>query len=288
MSHLKSNILGLLLLNVVMASCQKMEDTDLIFINDLSKLIREVSGITKLPGDDFMYAINDSGNDNSIFKLQLNGDIISEIDLHQTKNEDWEDLTYDHEGYIYIGDFGNNNNKRDDLVIYKVFGLPSEKTKTSEIRFRLEDQEDFPPKKKKRNYDIEAFVFLNNNLFLFTKNRSSDFDGTTKLYKIPATEGDHVAKLVSTFEACGDSRDCFITGAAINEDKSKIALLTYNKLFILTNFEGDNLFGGKVQKIKLDHYSQKEGICFENDSTLLIVDEGGKKSGGNLYKYFLK
>ncbi|MBP2833950.1 SdiA-regulated domain-containing protein [Aquimarina sp. U1-2] len=288
MQHLKFKILGFLLLHVLTVSCQKLEDTDLILVNNLSKLVREVSGITKLPGHNYVYAINDSGNDNSIFTLDLNGDIIKEIDLHKTKNIDWEDLAYDHDGHVYIGDFGNNRNNRKNLVIYKVSGLPTVKTKISEIRFRLEDQEKFPPKKKRRNYDIEAFIYLKGHLYLFTKNRSSDFDGTTKLYKIPAKPGDYVAKLISTFETCDDHKDCFVTAAAINDTGSKIVLLTYNKLFLIEDFNEDNLFEGKIEKIKLKHYSQKEGICFVNDSTLLIVDEGGKKSGGNLYRYILK
>ena len=34
------------------------------------------------------------------------------------KNVDWEDLTQDDKGYIYIADTGNNNNKRRELDIY--------------------------------------------------------------------------------------------------------------------------------------------------------------------------
>ncbi len=264
-----------------------MKDTDLIFINDLSKLNREISGITLFPNEQIIYAINDSGNNNSIFLFDLKGNIQKEIRIPNTKNKDWEDLTYDNERNLYIGDFGNNNNDRKNLVVYKVSNISSNSPKVSEINFTLEDQEKFPPKKKKRNFDIEAMVYRNDFLYLFSKNRSSKFEGTTKLYKIPARPGDHMAKLIDTFSTCDDDKDCFITGAAINSDGSKIVLLTYNKLFVLSDFEGDQLFEGKIDKIKLNHYSQKEGICFKNDSVLLITDEGTGKSAGNLYEYYL-
>jgi len=269
-------------------SCQHMEHTDLTVINDLSKLNREISGITQLPNSSSLYAINDSGNSNGVFQLNTQGEIEKEIRIPTTKNIDWEDLAYDQNGNMYIGDFGNNRNDRKDLVIYKISDIKKEHPISEEIHFTLEDQKKFPPKKHHRNFDIEAMIYLKGSLFLFSKNRSSKFNGITKLYKIPATSGMHTAKLISTYKTCDDPKDCFVTGAAINKDASKIALLTYNKIFILTDFKDDQLFDGKVTKIKLGHYSQKEGICFKNNNTLLITEEGSKKSAGNLYEYHLK
>ncbi|WP_378175931.1 hypothetical protein [Aquimarina sp. SS2-1] len=264
-----------------------MKDTDLILVNDLSKLNREISGITLFPGEEIIYAINDSGNSNSIFLLDLKGEIKKEIRIPNTKNKDWEDLAYDHKHTLYIGDFGNNDNDRKDLVVYKISQISSNTPVAKEIRFTLEDQKKFPPKKKNRNFDIEAMIFRNNYLYLFSKNRNSKFEGITKLYKMPAQPGNHVAKLIATFETCGDEKDCFVTGAAVNKDGSKIVLLTYNKLFVLSDFKDDDFFEGNIEKIKLNHYSQKESICFKNDSILLITDEGSGKSAGNLYEYHL-
>ncbi|MFD2564816.1 SdiA-regulated domain-containing protein [Aquimarina rubra] len=263
-----------------------MKNTDLVFINDLSKLNREISGMTIFPNEKIIYAVNDSGNDNTIFQLDLKGKIKKEIRIPNTTNKDWEDLAYDHENNLYVGDFGNNNNDRKDLMIYKISSISSNPM-ASEISFELEDQKKFPPKKKERNFDIEAMIYWNDNLYLFSKNRSAKFKGVTKLYKIPARPGKHIAKLISSFETCNDSKDCFVSGAAINSDGTKIVLLTYNKLFVLSDYKGDSFFEGTINKIKLNHYSQKEGICFKNDNTLLITDEGSGKAAGNLYEYSL-
>ncbi|MHA7060051.1 hypothetical protein ACWGOQ_0022680 [Aquimarina sp. M1] len=283
----KSNLYFMLFLNVFLGSCQNMEDTDLILVNNLSKLNREISGIALFPNEQTMYAINDSGNSNSIFLLNLKGEIQKEIRIPNTKNEDWEDLAYDDNKNLYIGDFGNNDNDRNDLVIYRISNINSNVPQVAEIKFTLEDQKKFPPKKKERNFDIEAMIYTKGSIFLFSKNRSSKFEGTTKLYKIPARPGKHSAQLISSYKTCDDDKDCFVTGATINSDGSKIVLLTYNKLFVLSNFKDDQLFEGNIDKIKLHHYSQKEGICFKNDSTLLITDEGSGKSAGNLYEYHL-
>ncbi|GAA4279178.1 SdiA-regulated domain-containing protein [Aquimarina mytili] len=279
-----SHISYLILLLTMTASCQKKKDSNLVKINSLPNAIHEISGITLLHNT-ILYAINDSGNDNTLFELNERGKIMREIKIQDAKNIDWEDLAYDQNNNIYIGDFGNNTNKRKDLVIYKVSDVSTSKVTIDKIKFSYEDQHKFPPKKKNLNYDVEAFVYLNDNLYLFSKNRSSKFNGETKLYKIPAKAGNHTAKLIDTFVLCEDSKDCFVTAATVNKEGNKIALLTYNKLFIFSDFTEDDFFGGAIKKIKLNHYSQKEGVCFKNDSTLYITDEKQGKKKASLYQY---
>ncbi len=270
----------------VFISCQSQKDSRLQKIATLPSTLDEISGINYTDKTKTLYAINDSGNANTLFQLNLEGELVHQNTLPiSITNVDWEDLAYDHNGNIFIGDFGNNDNKRKDLVIYKVNS--SDTSKISATHFSLEDQKDFPPKKSKRNFDIEAFIYHNDYFYLFTKNRSSKFNGITKLYKLPAKEGSFKAKLLTTYSIGNDSRDCFITAAAINTNGDKIALLTYNKIYLLSNFEGDHLFDGDVQKIKLKHFSQKEGITFIDDNTLYISNETSKGSAASLYQYSL-
>ncbi|MBQ0740360.1 hypothetical protein J9332_39385, partial [Aquimarina celericrescens] len=102
------------------------------------------------------------------------------------------------------GDFGNNSNDRKDLNIYKVSGILSNSLSVSKIEFSYEEQKKFPPKKKELYFDVEAFIYLKNNLYLFTKNRSKKAKGITKLYKIPTTSGQHIAKLIGEYEICNN------------------------------------------------------------------------------------
>ncbi|WP_103072611.1 NHL repeat-containing protein [Aquimarina sediminis] len=277
----------LILLMTITVSCQKGKKTDIIKINTLPKDLNEISGITML-SDNRVYAINDSGNDNTLFSLNQKGEILQQIKIPKTKNIDWEDLAYDQENNIYIGDFGNNSNSRKDLKIYRVSGVISNSITVSTIEFIFEDQKKFPPKKKNLNFDVEAFIYLNGNFYLFTKNRSKKSKGITKLYKVSAQPGKYMAKLIGSYKTCTSSSECLITGAAINRSGNKIALLTHNKVYLLTNFKNDQLFEGNVQEIKLNHSTQKEGICFKNDSTLFITDEKMGHRKAKMYKYKLK
>lgn len=282
---IKNSIISTFLI-IMGLSCQQAQDTLLTTITKLPDKLKEISGITLLPNDTSIYAINDSGNSNEIHVLNQDGEYLKSITIPGTKNIDWEDLTYDDHNNLYIGDFGNNENDRRDLAIYKVAKLHSDQPVIDKISFVLEDQKKFPPKKSKRNFDIEAFVYVNDHFYLFTKNRSSDFDGIVKLYKLKAQSENQIAKLIDTYQFCDDPKDCFISGAAIDKDKNKIALLTYNKVFLLSNFEKDDFFKGSITKLKLGNRSQKEGICFVND-ILFISEEGSRNKKSRLYSYIL-
>jgi hypothetical protein len=103
------------------------------------------------------------------------------------------------------------------------------------------------------------------------------------MYKIPAKKGKYVAQKVSEYNNCNDL-ECWITSADISPDKKKVALLSQKNILIFSDYKNDDFLSGKVQKIELKHRSQKEGITFKDNKTLLITDERAHGSGGNLYE----
>ena len=258
-------------------------------IADIPILLREVSGIETINNFENIWMLNDSGNKPELFLVNPKGKIQKVLKI-DSKNRDWEDLTADKEGNLYIGNFGNNGNDSKKLSILKVSkdSLNNEdKTRVEKISFSYEDQEKFPPKKKNRYFDCEAFFHFNNNLYLFTKSRVKDDYGKTNLYKIPATKGKHEAKLIGSFKTC-DDLPCWVTAADISDDGRTIALLTLNTVWTFTDFENDDFFLGKETKYDLGFESQKESICFKDNTTVYIADEYTAGVGGNLYELKLE
>lgn len=270
---------------ILLLSCSDNNSQILKVIADLPMSLKESSGIENLKGSDNFWMINDSGNSNELFEVTPNGKIRSVIEVINARNKDWEDLASNGTDQLFIGDFGNNNNKRKDLAIYwvAVNKIQNNKVLASKTSFYFEDQDKFPPKKKDRNFDVEAFVYKEGYFYLFTKNRSTKFDGTSSLYKILAQEGEQKAELIGSFVTCQDQSDCLITSAALSKDKNELVLLTHNKLFQFTNFKGANFLDGVIKEIPLHHKTQKEAICFKNGE-LFITDEVASSKGGNLYK----
>ncbi|WP_278035270.1 hypothetical protein [Flavobacterium nitratireducens] len=275
-----------ILASVLFAFCQS--ETPIVNeLFDLPKKLKEVSGITYTNNSNLAWLLEDSGNANEIYGINKEGKLVKTITISQTNNIDWEDITKDSQENLYIGDFGNNDNIRKDLAIYKIAkdSLDNESVIPSyKVSFAYPEQTEFPPKKTQLFFDVEAFVEYNNNFYLFTKNRSKGFDGTTFLYKVPNKSGFHSAKLFAKFKAEGNFENAAITSATISNDGKKVVLLSHSQIWIFENFTSDNFFSGAVNRVKLNHFSQKEAICFKDNKTLLIVDEKTKKIGGKLYQ----
>lgn len=259
--------------------------SDLEVIADLPNTLKEVSGIEVAVHSDHIWMINDSNNSSDLFGVTAEGKIKKVLDI-KAKNHDWEDLTSDDKGNIYIGDFGNNANKRNNLaiLIVKAEDLNSdEKVEVNRISFTYEDQNKFPPKKKRMFFDCEAFFYYNDHLYLFTKSRVKDEFGRTNLYKLKAKRGHQTAKLMGSFKTC-NAHKCWVTAADISQDGNKMVLLTERAIWLFTDFNGDDFFGGKIKEIPYEHRSQKESICFISNDVVYVADERAQGEGPNLYR----
>lgn len=277
---------------VSLCYCQSTTTNNLEVVTKLPTSIKEASACEIVKGSDLVWTVEDQKNEPILFGFTKDGILKKEIRITNVQNNDWEDLTSDDEGNLYIGDFGNNDNERQNLAIYKINAADLNK-ETAEafqvIEFYYPEQKEFPPKKKNRIFDVESFFVSNNNFYLFTKNRSSNFDGTTELYKVTPKTGEKVAaQKLSSFVTCDNFNHCAVTSAAISPDKKSVALLSSDKVWLFTNFKGDNFFSGQSKMMELDHFTQKEGLCFEDNNTLLITDEAEKKGEANLYRFKLK
>ena len=162
MKSLLCCFLGILILNFF--SCNNAS-SNLEFVGSLPKTISESSGIEVTEKSNTIWTLEDSGNDSKLYALDQLGNLKHTLEITDQTNTDWEDLTSDQDGNLYIGDFGNNDNDRKDLSIYKINAadLSNANIKSSlKITFFYPEQTAFPPKKSKRFFDVESFFIRNN------------------------------------------------------------------------------------------------------------------------------
>lgn len=237
--------------------------------------LEECSAV-EMYSDNLLWMINDSHNTNELFLVGIDGEIKNRIKLNTANNTDWEDLTCDKDGKLFVGDFGNNDNDREDLVIYIVDIKKSnviEGLTPEVIKFTLEDQHKFPPNDAELHFDIEAFFTWNEELFLFTKDRSEPCKGLTKMYKIPAVAGQHEAKLMSVFYTKPEFYQGAITSADISSDGKKVVLLSNENVWLFSNYKGTDFLSGTSIRYELKGYHQYEGVVFKNDSCIYVTNE---------------
>ncbi|TDQ33249.1 NHL repeat-containing protein [Zeaxanthinibacter enoshimensis] len=256
------------------------------FVTALPGKLDECSGIVPA-GKDGIWVVEDHGNADNLYRVNFRGELVKNFEVTNVDNEDWEDLTVDESGNLYIADTGNNGLDRQEFNIYK---LPDpsvekgDKIPAETIKFRYPWDSTI---KEGYTHDSEALFYADRHLYVLTKNRMQPFDGKTYIYKIPSTPGRYTAELVGSLQLCEDRRVCVVTAASLSPDGSKLVLLGYGKLWVLSDFTGDSFDEGAMDMIDLGASTQLESLCFKDGKTLLLADEERAGSGGNLYEFTL-
>ena len=231
----------------------------------MPSVVNESSGLIRTVKDSTFWTHNDGGGKPEIYEISKTGKLLKTLSIPKAQNQDWEDITRDEKGNLFIGDFGNNDNARKDLVIYKF--LEDQPDKLEKIKFHYADQERFPPQKKDQNFDCEAFFALGDSLYLFSKNRG---DKLVKLYAMPSHTGEYA--LLSQDQIFLKT---MVTGAAISPEKNTFALLTYGKVFLF-HLENQHVNFRKPLKCFKFAHKQTEAITFLTNDILMISNEQGE------------
>jgi hypothetical protein len=243
----------------------------------------EVSGMC-IASPDSIWWHNDGGDRPRLLLSDGRGKVLQRIALPSIQNRDWEDISSDPQGYLYLGDFGNNLNRRQDLRIYRYH--PGTRQLDS-IVFSYPDQRSFPPPLAQWNFDAEALLWFRDSLHIFSKNRMGAGNYYTKHYVLPAQPGQHLALL----------RDSLllpkrvVTAAAISPSGEQIALLSYfyrmtflgllpktrTSIWTLSGFPQSNFLQGQLKKTRVRKPplvpTQYESLDYVSAERVLIASE---------------
>ncbi len=235
------------------------------------RAIAESSGFVKSRQfENVFWTHNDSGDLPRIFATTDRGELIRQITITGAENVDWEDITADDAGNLYIGDIGNNDNDRRDLTVYVIKEPDPRKTSSApvskRIHFKYPDQSLFPDPQN-QNFDSEALFWANGHLYLLTKHRS---DRRTTLYRFESLDD----RQTQTLSRLGDFEiDGMVTGADATADGSQLLVLCYEYIYLFEKpRSGDNYLAGHFKRILLE-LRQSEGICFNGPDFLLTNEQ---------------
>jgi hypothetical protein len=256
----------------------------------LDRSVNEPSGIVvSAQYDDTLWTHPDSGNGNWLFAVDHAGQALARLRVENIENVDWEDITRDDRGNLWIADSGNNESDRRDLAIHRI-PEPDPRTDIDRVRadmtvrFHYADQSEYG--RPRSNFDAESLMWWDGHLWLFTKHRG---DSLTTLYRFPildeAPEHELALEPLATFdlgEELGEGYSasdfpCMTTGADAAPDGKHWALLSYDAVFVfeLPATGSTALFAKPVRRIALDPQwvRQVEALTFEGADLLLVNEE---------------
>lgn len=251
---------------------------NLQLIGEINLQDLEASGIVRSP-DNRLFVIGDSGNRASVYELNWHGEIISEYPLLDATNVDWEELQFDENNVLYIGDIGNNLGLRQDLTFYVVpdfLKLNSNDTirDYSQIHYQYGDQLTFTPDNE-TEFDCEAFIVRNGEINLFSKNHGEN--GYSKRYKLASNENNQEAILIDSIYTIYE-----ITGSSFLEDE--LYLLSNNHV---QKFSGYHLTDEweELENLGWNTNLQLEGIHVHHPFEFNLVNdvESGDRLSQLLY-----
>ena len=251
-----------------------------------NRLITESSGVAASraqPG--VLWTFNDSGNDPILFATDTRGRDRATFRVAGATNEDWEAITLGACGRrqcLFIGDIGDNDNRRRDVVIYRVpeprvsggrRATPATAAATA-LHIRYPDGP----------HDAESLIMTRTgDLLIITKSGKHP-----QLYRVPAGAwGTHRTVTADSLGPLPIDTDMksfrLVTDAAIAPDGVRVAVRTYREIYFLRLANGHlvpddppracDTFGLQIQG---------EGVDWLDQHSLVLTSESAFIQGGTV------
>ena len=218
--------------------------------------IKESSGIVASRQFEGVYwTLNDSGNPATLYATKLNGELIQEIAVKGSRNFDWEALSIDDKNRLWIGEIGNNSRLRFDLKVV-VVAEPDPFTETE-----AEVIASYPYRYPNENVDAEGLFIINGMPYIVSKERER-----AVLYRFPTLKADtkQVLEKVGEF-----AKAKFVTGAGVSENGTRLAVCTYDALWVYHGTAGNLAKMIQGTPWYLPHSFYGEAVCFDGDDLVL-------------------
>lgn len=239
--------------------------------------LRESSGIALSRAHlRVLFVINDSGNPPEIFATDSSGRPLGRWKLPLAHNRDWEALSIGpcpSGSCFYIGDIGDNAERRTAVVIYRVpvpgdlqvfQGAPATHLDLDSALVRYPDGA----------HDAEAlWIGDEGDPFIITKGRT----GGVWLFRVPANAfGSGLVTTAASVQALQVKADRhigrWITDAARSPDGRRVAVRTYSELYLYPLTPNGGL--GTPTACNLAGLEpQGEGVAWLDDRRLILASE---------------
>jgi hypothetical protein len=215
---------------------------------------------------------NDSGNGPFVFAITREGKFIAEYPVAGVRNTDWEAITADDAGQLYIGDIGNNDGKRDRLLVYRLAEPDPAAAGPRGRGMALKVNAIYRLKYPDKPFDSESLFVHQGKGYVISKQINGKQAG---VYRFDlAAPGADAAPLE---HVCDLPIRSPVTDAAISPDGKQLAVLTVTgpNLFQLN---GDVASAANAVPKHVTYFDPQdlnmEGVCFVEEGLLATTEQG--------------
>lgn len=235
-----------------------------------ASMVREASALVKSrkhPG--IYWTLCDSGNPPYLYAIDLQGKLHVTLQLKGVQNVDWEALTMDDQGRLYVGDIGNNYHNHKTRSIYRI-DEPDQLESATPFKVQTVPVTGiwhyrFPQKP----FDAESLLIQDNTFWIISKVKNM---GNTELYRLPITQNESTAVL----EKVGDlpAELVMIADAAISPDSKRLALTNkfYSVIFQLPTGKVTDILTSPPTYYEYDLH-KVEGCAWDGNDLILISED---------------
>lgn len=255
------------------------------------KSISESSGLAasrSMPGAYWTH--NDSGDGPFIYAFDTRGNSFGIFRVNGAEARDWEDMAAGpgpqaNKSYLYIGDIGDNDEKRDEIVVYRVPEPALSATTRKFTRARpgsTEPAEAIRLRYPDGKHDAEALLVHPTTGHIYIVNKVPIANPVVYEATAPFTPG----KLV-TMRRLGEIRvpsifGGVITGGSVSPDGRRVALCDYFQGYEIVLPAGSRDFNDiwKQKMIGFDLGKRKQGesITYRLDGKAFLATSEGKQA----------
>lgn len=252
------------------------------------KAVTESSGLVAsrtTPGAYWTH--NDSGDGPFIYAFDTRGESLGIFRVTGAQARDWEDISIGpgpqrEKSYLYIGDIGDNDKERSEVVVYRVAEPVLNKVKSTRNRPGVtEPAEAIRLQYPDGKHDAEALLVhpTSGNIYIVTKVPLAD----PVVYEAAAPL---VANKIITMRRIGEVRvpslfGGVITGGSISPDGRRAALCDYFQGYELvlppTSANFNDIWKQKMIGFDLGKREQGESIAYRLDGKALLATSEGKQ-----------
>jgi hypothetical protein len=244
--------------------------------------INESSGLVQSRcQSDVFWTHNDSGDKEFIYAVNEKGDKLGTWKVENAKNLDWEDIAIFKDGsgkcYLYIGDIGNNELKKNQLTIYKisepqVSDSVKDSSKQNPIQTESAEAINFSYPESTHNAETLLIHPTTGEIYVLTKHESRP----SEIFKIGA-KTEKIADIKVPAVPYG-----MLTGGEISPDGKRLIICDYVAAYEIklpeTAGNFDDVWQQAPNRIELGERKQGESICYSADGKSIYAGSEKKNS----------